>query len=75
MTTPALLEAIRFRVGDTVEWDPFVGGTRRGLVSRIKLGRVYVKSSYTNSRGRRVSRTCECFFEAHELDRLRVVTP
>ena len=62
--------AARFRVGDAVSWEPFVGPPRHGVVSRLKLGCVYVKSSYTNTKGRRVSRTAECFFEAHELDRL-----
>ncbi len=61
----------QFHVGDVVEWRP-LGSTssRRGVVSRIKRGRVYVKSSLVNNRGRRVSRTVECFFEPGELDRL-----
>jgi hypothetical protein len=64
-----------FSVGDIVEWTAIVGGVRRGFVSRIKLGTVYVKLSQVNTHGRRVSRTVECFFEPHELGRLRAVRP
>jgi hypothetical protein len=61
----------RFEIGDVVEWRPMVGSsTMRGVVSRIKQGRVYVKSSLVNNRGRRVSRTVEHVFEPSEMDRL-----
>ncbi len=62
-----------FAIGDVVEWTPVVGGVVRGFVSRLAHGRVYVRWSMANTRGRRVSRTVECFFEPHEIERLRRV--
>lgn len=43
-------------VGDTVEYQPLVGGVERGTVTRIIEGRVYVEISRTNTRGRKVER-------------------
>ena len=60
-------------IGQLVEWDPVVGGPLRGYVSRIKLGAVYVKSSFANRRGKRMSRVVEHRFEPHEIDMLREV--
>lgn len=68
------VDASDFAIGDLVEWTPIVGSPRRGWISRFKGGRVYVRSSYTNAKGRRVSRMTECFFEGYELARLHVVS-
>lgn len=61
-------------VGDVVEWTPaYRPGTMRGTVTRIaKDGRVYLTINRINDRRRVVG--SEVWFDAHERNRLHVVT-
>ena len=72
------------KVGDTVEWDMQTsgGGVDRGAVHRIVpdgpyAGRVYVRNQRIGTRGRSKGKVYNCSFywDAHEVDKLRVVEP
>jgi hypothetical protein len=61
------------KVGDQVSWVDARGDRRFGTISEIETdGRVYVASSQTNKRGRRVTRVVEVYFESNEIARLTV---
>ena len=63
------------KVGDFVEYEPAIGGTERGVVTRIENDRVYVAIERTNRHGRKVTRTSEVWFDPHETERLRPWAP
>lgn len=75
MTPTTTREHEAFAVGDPVEYTDALGNLIRAAVSRVDGGRVYVKFTRTNTRGRRVGREVECWFDAHEVHRLRHTTP
>lgn len=58
--------------GDRVYYFDAFGERVDGAVSRIVDGRVYVDIVRANTRGKRVQRVCEVWFDAHETKRLIV---
>lgn len=65
--------SLAVQVGAIVEYEPAVGSVARGTVTRVVDGRVYITIERTNTRGRKVTRMTEVWFDPHEVDRLRVV--
>jgi hypothetical protein len=64
-----------FTVGDRVEWDMF-RGVDQGIVSSITETRVYVRNQRLRTRGKGAGQLydCEFWWDARELDRLRIAT-
>jgi len=62
-----------FEPGAVMEWRDAHGLPRRGIVSRVVAGRVYLRCRQVNRRGRRVEREVEVWFDPNEVDRLRRV--
>lgn len=67
------LAGVRIYAGVTVEWDAH-RGTRRAVVDRIENGDVYIRWPRRPTT-RNPKPYQESFFEAGEIDRLRVVGP
>lgn len=59
--------------GDRVSWVDAHGDRQFGTISEIEDdGRIYVAMVQTNTRGRRVTRVSEVYFESNEIHRLTV---
>jgi len=67
------------KIGDMVEWELTLGGSApaidRGVISRIAEGRVFVRTTRTNRRGRPRTKVCEFYWDRYEIHALRVVAP